>query len=212
MNILITAGPTREFIDPVRFISNPATGRLGYLIARKAKKKGHNVFFVVGPCHLPPLKGVKTIEVVSAVEMKREVEKLFPSMDVLVMTAAVSDWRPAKKSSKKIKIKKRWTLKLVPNPDILKFVSGKKRKNQLVIGFALESTSILKNAREKLKEKKLDIIIANTVKNFGTSQNTGKIFMLYSDGKMINLSGYSKEKISTLLVKEIEKWKEKVMC
>ncbi|HQL65508.1 MAG TPA: phosphopantothenoylcysteine decarboxylase, partial [bacterium] len=96
MRILITAGPTREYIDPVRFISNPSTGTLGFLIAERAKERGYDVIIIAGPCNIPQLKGIKVISVESALEMKNRVEENFQFVDVLIMTAAVSDWRPAR--------------------------------------------------------------------------------------------------------------------
>ncbi len=205
MKILITAGPTREFIDPVRFISNPATGTLGYLMAKEAKKKGHSVVLVSGPCNLPLIKDIKTLYVESACEMKNAVEKEFSSSDVLVMTAAVSDWRPEKRFSRKLKIKKPWKLKLVPNPDILKFISNKKNEKQIVVGFALESENIIENARKKMKDKKLDMIVANTTANFGNRVRRGQIFILYSSGEIKDVSDYSKKKLASLILKEVEK-------
>ncbi|HXK45210.1 MAG TPA: phosphopantothenoylcysteine decarboxylase, partial [bacterium] len=151
------------------------------------------------------IKGVKKIQVESALEMKHEVEKIFPEMDALIMTAAVSDWRPVKKSGEKLKLKKSWTLKLVPNPDILKCLSKKKKKNQIIVGFALESTNLVENARKKLMDKKLDMIVANTIKNFGKFTGSGEIFMLYSDGRIKNCTGFSKQVLASFLLKEIEK-------
>ncbi|HOK79444.1 MAG TPA: phosphopantothenoylcysteine decarboxylase [bacterium] len=209
MKILITAGPTREYIDPVRFISNPATGTLGYFIAKKAKEEGHSVVIVSGPCDMPELKGVERIQIESALQMKHEVEKMFPEMDVLVMTAAVSDWRPAKKFPEKLKLKKSWTLKLVPNPDILKSVSKKKKKEQIIVGFALESNNVLENAKRKLVDKKLDILVANTVENFGKFPGRGEIFVLYSDGRIKNCTGFSKKVLASFLLKEIEQFQQR---
>ncbi|MCM8821528.1 MAG: hypothetical protein NC831_01755 [Candidatus Omnitrophica bacterium] len=205
MKFLITAGPTREYLDPVRFISNPATGTLGYFLAKKAMERGHSVSVISGPCNFPEIKGVKKIQVESALEMKSVVEEKFPSCDALIMTAAVSDWRPAKRYGKKLKIKKSWNLKLVPNPDILKSVAKIKKVNQVVVGFALESASIIENAKKKLRWKKLDVLVANTVENFGDSSGNNEIFVLYPDGKIKDCSGYSKRKLASFLVLEIER-------
>ncbi|MCM8815070.1 MAG: hypothetical protein NC937_06605 [Candidatus Omnitrophica bacterium] len=205
MKFLITAGPTREYLDPVRFISNPATGTLGYFVAKKAKQRGHSVTVITGPCSFSEIRGVKKIQVESALEMKDAVEKEFLSCDVLVMTAAVSDWRPEKRYREKLKMKRPWKLKLIPNPDILKSVEKIKKGNQVVVGFALESTSIIENARKKLNEKKLDMLVANTVENFGDSSRNNEIFVLYPDGKIKDCSGYSKRKLASFLVLEIER-------
>ncbi|MCM8764222.1 MAG: phosphopantothenoylcysteine decarboxylase [Candidatus Omnitrophica bacterium] len=211
MKFLITAGPTREYIDPVRFISNPATGTLGYFVAKRAKEHGHSVTVITGPCNFSEIKGIKKMQVESALEMKNAVEKKFPSFDVLIMTAAVSDWRPAKRYGKKLKIKKPWKLKLVPNPDILQSVAQIKRENQIVVGFALESDNIVKNAKEKLKKKKLDMLVANTVENFGKSTRNARILVLYPDGKIKNCSGYSKRKLASFLIFEIER-QDRLKC
>jgi len=137
MKILITAGPTRENLDPVRFISNPSTGKMGYLIAQEGKKRGYKIILITGPTHLKPPDGIKVVKVISAEEMKEAVLKYFPECDALIMAAAVSDWKPQIKYRKKLKRKKEWNLKLIPNPDILKEVSKIKKENQIVIGFTL---------------------------------------------------------------------------
>ncbi len=204
MKILITAGPTREYIDPVRFISNPATGTLGFMIAKKAKKKGHDVIVIAGPCEIPPLKGIKVFSVESALEMQDRVERYFPLVDVLIMTAAVSDWRPARMYKQKIKIKRNWKLNLIANPDILKTVSRRKNRNQIIVGFALESENILENARKKLKKKRLDLIVANSISNFGNTSKKTDIFFLFSDGTTKKVF-CTKARLASLLLGEIEK-------
>lgn len=203
MKILITAGPTREYLDPVRFISNPATGTLGYLIARRAKEKGHDVVLISGPSFLKQPPGVRTIYVESAIQMKNAVEREFPYCDVLIMTAAVSDWRPERRFDRKLKIKKKWTLNLFPNPDILKSVSHIKRKNQIVVGFALESEKVIENAKKKMQDKNLDMIVANTVENFGKPEKKSDIFLIYRDGTIKNCSSFTKRKLAFFIVDEI---------
>lgn len=200
MKILISAGPTREYLDPVRFISNPSTGRMGYLIAHECLKKGHSVTLVSGPTHLAPPAGARLIKVESAEEMKAAILKSFPDSDVLIMSAAVSDWRPAKKSSGKIKRKKSWNLKFVPNPDILKAAGKIKKKHQKAVGFALETSDILKNAGKKLKEKKLDLIIADTPDFFGDEKKNAKVFFIHKDGTTEKFSGITKEETARKLV------------
>ncbi|MCM8759556.1 MAG: phosphopantothenoylcysteine decarboxylase [Candidatus Omnitrophica bacterium] len=209
MKILITAGPTREYLDPVRFISNPATGITGYLIARIAKRKGHDVVLISGPSFLKPPKGVRVIYTESAIEMKDAVEKEFLACDVLIMSAAVSDWRPEKKFDNKLKIKRKWTLSLVPNPDILKAVSMLKRKNQMIVGFALESQELLKNAIKKMKDKNLDMIVANTVQNFGIPEKKSDIYVIYRDETIKDCSSFTKMELASFIVKEIERLAKK---
>jgi len=184
IKILVSAGPTREYIDPVRFISNPSTGKMGYLIAEYAKKLGFDVILISGPTYLKPPDKVKLVKIESAEEMEKAILKYFPKVDVLVMSAAVSDWRPCKKYKNKIKIKKEWNLKLVPNPDILKSVAEIKKENQKIIGFALETKNIVKNAEKKLKEKKLDLIIGNTPDFFGEGRKSD-VYFIFKDGKSL---------------------------
>jgi len=185
IKVLISAGPTREYIDPVRFISNPSTGKMGYLIAEYAKKKGFDVILVSGPTYLKPPEGVKLIKVETAEEMQKEILKNFPKVDLLIMAAAVSDWRPFRKFKNKLKRKNQWTLKLIPNPDILKSVAKIKKESQKVVGFALETENIIKNAEKKLKEKKLDLIIGNTPDFFGKGKKSD-VWFIFKDGKVIN--------------------------
>ncbi|MGB9677522.1 MAG: phosphopantothenoylcysteine decarboxylase, partial [Candidatus Ratteibacteria bacterium] len=183
IKVLISAGPTREYIDPVRFISNSSTGKMGYLIAEYAKKIGFDVILVSGPTYLRPPEGIKLIKVETAREMQKEILKNFPKADILIMSAAVSDWRPYRKFKNKIKRKKEWILKLVPNPDILKSVAKIKKENQKIVGFALETENIIKNAIKKLKEKKLDLIIGNTPDFFGEGKKSYVCF-IFKDGKV----------------------------
>ncbi|MCM8762498.1 MAG: phosphopantothenoylcysteine decarboxylase [Candidatus Omnitrophica bacterium] len=199
MKVLITAGPTREYIDPVRFISNPSTGNMGYLIAGECVKNGYDVVLISGPVYLEVPRGVKYIMTETAEEMKKAVLKYFPQIDVLVMSAAVSDWRPAKKSKEKIKRKKEWKLKLVPNPDILKEVVKIKRVDQKVIGFALETEDIIKNAKKKLKEKKLDLIVADTPDFFGKGK-ASKVVFIFKEGRVEEFKMIEKEDVAKKIV------------
>jgi len=162
---LITAGPTREYIDPVRFISNAATGTIGYLIAGQAREKGHEVILLSGPTNTKPPRAVKTVYFESALELKKMVDRYYKWADCVISTGAVSDFRP--RISFKQKIKKKKMIKniaLVQNPDILKLL-GQRKKNKVLIGFALETNNLLANARRKLKEKRLDFIVANRLSN-----------------------------------------------
>lgn len=163
MKILVTAGPTREFLDPVRFLSNRSSGRMGYAIAEAAASRGHEVVLVSGPVSLRPPEGVEVVDVVSAQEMLGAVTARIAWCEVLVMCAAVADWRPKVRSE--LKLKKRGmsaTLELVPNPDILSAVAPLKG-NRLFIGFAAETNDVMEEARGKLSRKGLDMIVANDV-------------------------------------------------
>lgn len=173
LNILITAGGTREYIDPVRFIANASTGRMGYALARAAVQAGHQVTLISGPTSLRPPKEANIIDVVTSDEMFKAVKAKFPKCDTLIMAAAVSDYKPAAIS--KTKIKKEQTarsLDLKPTADILKWAGRNKTKGQTVIGFALEDTDILANAERKLKTKKLDMIVANAPAAIGAERST----------------------------------------
>ncbi|MDO8525922.1 MAG: phosphopantothenoylcysteine decarboxylase [Candidatus Omnitrophota bacterium] len=159
-SVLVTAGPTREKIDPVRFISNYSTGTFGYEIAREALRRGCDVTLISGPTCLKAPRGARLVEIESALEMRDEVRKRAGRCDCVIMAAAVSDWRA--RSPEKGKIKRpggRITLELEANPDILLEI-GKKKKGVL-IGFALETENLEKNALAKLKSKNLDLIVAN---------------------------------------------------
>ena len=162
MRILITAGATREYIDPVRFISNASSGRMGFCLARAALNAGYKVTLIAAAVSLRRPAKAKVINVETAAEMFSAVKKHFNRCDCLIMAAAVSDYRPVKKSKTKIKKSPTYsTIELKPTPDILKW-AGENKKNKIVVGFALEDKALRKNAEQKLKEKHLDMIIANT--------------------------------------------------
>ena len=164
--ILITAGPTREPIDPVRFISNYSTGTLGYTLAALARRRGYQVVLISGPTELPCPKGVRRISVETAAQMQAEVAKAFPKADALIMSAAVADFRPLRVANQKIKRSgaagslRLWQLELVENPDIVAEAASRRRPTQAVVAFALETQELLANARRKLKTKDLDAIVA----------------------------------------------------
>ncbi|MGC8977110.1 MAG: phosphopantothenoylcysteine decarboxylase [Candidatus Ratteibacteria bacterium] len=202
IKILVSAGPTREYIDDIRFISNLSSGKMGYLIADYARKKGYDVILVSGPTYLSPPEGVKLIKVETAREMEKEILRYFPGVDLLIMSAAVSDWRPVRRFKGKLKRKKIWNLKLVPNPDILKSVNRIKKENQKVVGFALEIENVIENAREKLKEKKLDLIIGNTPDFFGEGKKSN-VFLIFNNGKTLKFN-IEKEKLPQILFKNLK--------
>jgi len=158
--VLVTAGPTREKIDPVRYISNYSTGMMGYEIALAAKKRGLFVTLVSGPTLLLAPKGVKFVSVESAADMRKAVLKFIKRSDCVIMTAAVADWRPKYSARRKIKKCGARSIELVENPDILAEV-GRMKKKTVAVGFALETENLEKNALKKLKDKNLDIIVAN---------------------------------------------------
>lgn len=161
-NILVTTGPTREFLDPTRFISNPSSGKMGFLIAREAKRKGCRVLLISGPTNLN-YNPIKTVKVISALEMYDAVRRNFQNFDILIMAAAVSDYRPVVFHRNKIKKdNKMKTVKLVPNSDILDWAGNHKGSN-ILVGFAAETDQVVEKGRKKLLKKNLDFIVANHV-------------------------------------------------
>jgi phosphopantothenoylcysteine decarboxylase/phosphopantothenate--cysteine ligase len=173
LNILITAGGTHEYIDPVRYISNASSGRMGYALARAAIKAGHAVTLVTAPTMLRPPKEATVIDVVTSDEMFKAVKENFAKCDKLIMAAAVSDYKPVAVSKTKLKKKQAdLSLKLKPTRDILQWTGRNKTKGQRVVGFALEDSDILANAERKLKTKKLDMIVANAPNAIGADKST----------------------------------------
>ena len=175
MHFLITAGGTREYIDPVRFISNASSGRMGYALARAALKAGHKVTLISASDLQPPV-GVDFVSVDSAAEMFEAVKKFFSKCDCLIMAAAVADYTVARPAKSKIKkTRENLIIKLKPTTDILKWATKHKKKNQMIVGFALEEKNLRANAEKKLKEKNLDMIIANTPAAIGSVKSSVQI-------------------------------------
>src|SRR5436190_2539696 len=164
--VLITAGPTREKIDPVRYLTNRSSGRMGYALAEAALRRGARVLLVSGPTNLTPPGGAEVTRVESAEQMREAVLKLLPQATIVIKTAAVSDYRPKHTASQKIKGKGALTLELEPTTDILAEIARKK-DSQIIIGFAAETENALENARQKLSSKTLDAIVANDVSREG---------------------------------------------
>jgi len=166
--LLITAGPSREPLDPVRYISNRSSGKMGYALARAAVRRGAEVTLISGPTALEPPPGARLISVTTAAEMRDAVIKEFAQCTAIVMAAAVADYRPARVADQKMKRgKEPVELRLEPNPDILKELSDKK-DGKLLVGFAAETEELTANAEKKLREKNLDMIIANNVAETGS--------------------------------------------
>ncbi len=201
--ILISAGPTYEDIDPVRFIGNRSSGKMGYAIAKAAFLRGGDVTLVSGPSSQNIYPEIKTLKVRSAVEMEKAVKKEIDKNDLLIMSAAVSDFRPSKTSSNKIKKGKgSLDLKLEMNVDILSSIKSRKTK---VVGFALETQNELSNANKKLKEKNLDMIVLNSPgKESGFEVDTNKVTIIKQDGKQIKLPLLSKFQVANKILNEIK--------
>ena len=199
--ILITAGGTKERIDPVRYISNDSSGEMGYALAKAASILGAKVHLVSTTKQLKVPYGVQVTYVESALEMHDAVTQLFPKTDIAIMVAAVSDYYVANRSNQKIKKQQNESglmLELLENPDILKKLGHSKREGQVVIGFAAETTNVLEYAKAKLEKKKADVIIANDVSNsrIGFNSDHHQVTLLTKDGHIVNLPENSKEELA----------------
>jgi phosphopantothenoylcysteine decarboxylase/phosphopantothenate--cysteine ligase len=203
--VLITAGPTREYIDPVRYISNDSSGRMGCALAKAALELGCEVTLIAGPIAIEKPKGAHGIAVISAREMRTAVLKEARDADVIIMAAAVSDWRPAKCSKRKLKrtdgSSNDRTIELTPNPDILAELCAKRKPGQIIAGFALESNHLERNARDKLKRKACDWIVANGVQAIGSGASSAVLFS--ARGGKINLPPLPKEDLAMVILSHI---------
>ena len=207
INVMVTAGPTREAIDPVRYITNHSTGKMGYAIARRAMLRGANVTLVSGPVSIPPVPFVKTVPIVSAEDMFQAVKENLPENDILIKSAAVADYRPPKINSEKMKKKDGdMSIELERTTDILQYVGEHRTKEQVICGFSMETQNMLENSRKKLEKKKLDMIVANNLKDkgagFGTDTNLVTI-MTKEEEKSLELM--SKDMVANEILNEILK-------
>jgi len=203
VRVLITAGPTREFLDDVRFLSNPSTGAMGFACARAAAKAGHQVTLVSGPTPLEDPRGIRVVRVVSAIEMRDAAMKAFKFADAVIAAAAVSDWRPARRVNGKVKKGKALqTLALLPTPDILAEM-GKDKGKRLLVGFALESENALRHGWEKLKAKNLDHVVVNSPATFGSDKVDATL--LHASGAEEPMPGVTKDQLAGRIVQLLEK-------
>jgi phosphopantothenoylcysteine decarboxylase/phosphopantothenate--cysteine ligase len=196
--VLVTAGPTISFIDPVRFITNKSSGKMGYSIAEEARDRGAEVTLISGPSNEVPPYGVKLVKVQTNCEMKNEVLSIYDDMDIVVKAAAVADYKIAEYSEEKIKKKEEeLSINLIKDTDILHTL-GKNKKSQILIGFAAESENLINNAKEKLKKKNLDYIVANNIKSsesgFNATENI--VTIIKANGKEISLKKMSKRLVA----------------
>ncbi len=206
LRLLVTAGPTMEEIDPVRYVSNHSSGRMGYAIARAARRRGADVTLVAGPTCLEAPWGVETVPVTSALEMREKVLALAADADVIVKAAAVADYRPAVRAGDKVKKKgERMTLDLVKNPDILSELGARKRAGQCLVGFAAETADLVANARLKLEGKNLDLIVANDVcaPGAGFSVDTNIVRLLYRDGRDEEFPCLPKDEVAGIILDRV---------
>ena len=204
--ILITAGPTKEAIDPVRYLTNNSSGKMGYALAEVAYLSGAEVNLISGPVNIKPIEGVKLININTADEMLNEVKALITNMDIFIGCAAVADFKPI--DFHKSKIKKdhndEMSLKLIKNPDILQYASDH-MKEKLVIGFSAETDNVIENAKIKLLKKNLNMIICNDVSNkdIGFDSDDNEVHLITHDD-VVKLTKTSKLKIAKQIIKSIE--------
>lgn len=206
--ILITAGPTRERLDAVRFLTNRSTGKMGYALAEAAYEAGFEVILISGVVALPQITGVKTIIIESASEMANEVKKYATSCDYIIMSAAVADYRPKVIYERKLKkTDGDLTIVLERTEDILKYLGEHKVAGQILVGFAAETDDLLANAKSKLVRKNLDYIIANDVsmsdRGFGSDNNA--VTIISRDGSMQNINLQSKSSLAKVIINTITK-------
>jgi len=183
--VLVTAGPTREALDPVRFLSNRSSGKMGYALAEEAARRGARTILLSGPAALPDPAGVETIRVDTAEEMSRETGDRAGDTDIFIFAAAVSDYRPESASTGKIKKGEgEMTLRLVPNPDIARLTGENSRPDQILVGFAAETENLREAAAEKLRSKNLDLIIANDVsrRDVGMESEENQVMVMSRSG------------------------------
>ena len=207
MRLLVSAGPTREFVDPVRFLSNRSTGKMGYAVARAAVEAGHEVVLVSGPVSLEPPPGLAAfVPVVSARDMLAALRRALAAADALVMTAAVADFRPARVSRRKIhKGAMPDSIRLVPNPDILATLARRKGR-RVFIGFAAETERAVAGAARKLRAKGLDLVVANdvTLPGAGFGVDTNIVTFVRPDGTAEALPVLPKLDVARRIVAEAE--------
>ena len=205
LKVLVSAGPTYEPIDPVRYISNPSSGKMGYEIARAAEHRGADVILVAGPTHLPKPLNVRVVDIRTAKEMAEAVFDNMERSDIVIKAAAVSDYRPKLISEQKIKKnQEEMILSLVQNPDILSEL-GKNKKDTFLVGFAAETESLEQNATSKLAAKNLDLIVGNIVgqKGSGFEADTNSVTFYYKDGENEVLPLMGKNEIAHLLLDRV---------
>ena len=215
MTFVVTAGPTREYLDPVRFLSNPSTGKMGFAVAAEAARRGHGVSLVAGPVSMKTPMGVRRVDVVSAREMLAAVEDALAAVPpgervALVSAAAIADWRPARRSD--VKLKKRsmsGVLRLVRNPDVLKTVRARLRRagrrDVLLVGFAAETGDPVAEAARKCREKGLAFVVANDVAESGCGfgSDTNRVSFVFPDGAAERLPLMSKRRVASRIVREV---------
>ena len=205
LNVLVTAGPTRESLDPVRYITNHSSGKMGYALAKAAMQRGAKVTLVSGPVSLTPPLSVEVIPIVSAQDMYQAVTENFPQQDIVIKAAAVADYRPAVVSSEKVKKKdEQFVLPMERTRDILQYLGEHKREDQYLCGFSMETQNMLGNSRVKLEKKHLDMIVANNLKEAGAGfQTDTNVVTLITREEEVPLGLMSKEEVAHSILDKI---------
>jgi len=203
--ILVTAGPTREHFDPVRYISNPSSGRMGYAVAKTAEYRGAEVLLISGPTDLKPPANVQTIITGSAEDMAAAVFDHVKNADIIIKAAAVSDYRPKEHAKQKLKKGEEETLFAFKKSEDILLKLGKNKENRILVGFAAETENLEKNAREKLIKKNLDMIVANLLdgKSSGFGTETNKVILFFRNGDKEVLPLMDKESVANILLDRI---------
>ena len=207
LHVTVTAGPTREALDPVRYLTNHSTGKMGYAIAREAMLRGADVTLISGPTSLAPVPGVRMVPIVSAQDMFEAVKEALPRTDILIKSAAVADYRPAEVFTDKIKKREGdMAIPLERTPEILTWVSQHRHPGLFVCGFSMETKDLLDSSRKKLEKKHLDMIVANNLKvagaGFGVDNN---VVTILTDREVLELPLMGKDKVAARLLDEIRK-------
>lgn len=203
--VIVTAGPTREPIDPVRYISNHSTGKMGYAIAEKAANRGAKVYLISGPTYLSPPEGVKVINVMSAKDMYVKIMEYYNEADIVIKSAAVADYAPAETSSQKIKKNdNELVIKLAKNPDIL-YELGKIKGDKILVGFAMETQNLIDNAKEKVRKKNLDFIVANDLmtEGAGFAHDTNIVKIIDKNGDIESLPKMTKLELADVIIDKV---------
>lgn len=203
-HVLITAGPTYEALDPVRFLGNRSSGRLGYALASNALRRGASVTLVSGPTRLSPPQGVQFVPVESAREMLAACQDAAPRANIIIMAAAVADFRPRRVARRKIKKSadsEAPTLELVRNPDILATLCRHRGPGQLIVGFALETDNLLRNAQKKLTTKNCDMIVANSAESISAATQSATI--IQAAMPPVDISARSKQSMAAAIWRQI---------
>ena len=202
---LVTAGPTREAIDPVRFVSNASSGRMGYALAKAARRRGAEVVLVSGPTHLKKPEGITFVHVVSADEMREACITYYPQSTLVIMAAAVADYRPLKSSPTKVKKEAvSLTLDMQRTEDVLKHM-GRKKKGQFLVGFALETENLEENAKKKLREKNLDMVVANS--QWGLDSEYNEVTIINKENDVERLPSLRKREVAERILDSVVRLK-----